>query len=743
MSKALSIAGVGPACQSRHDVGIAEEFTESWTTFNLSSFAWLYQQGDVAACIPALLVALGWPGTARQLAEALPDGTDTLDLTDLRNTLSRLGYNSTVRHGRLSRLDRIFLPAMFVPDQQAAFVILEAERGTCTVFRPGDGRLEAVSRPVVEGTLISFAPLSPDEDAPTTGAAGGSPNAAADKDWFARRLAPLRKFMVLAFAQTLFANVLALANPLFVMMVYDRVIATGSANTLYVLAAGATTALFTEILIRRLRAATTTYCGARLSYVVGNAIFRHLLELPSALTDRASIGAQVARLKDLERVRDLLTGPLALACLDLPFTLIYIATMIAIGGWLAVTPLVAVAIYGLFAILVAPRVRRLVTEAARANARREELLLEAIEKMRALRVTGADEIWIDRYCDQSKRTAMANYRNARFSAMVLVLSQSLSMLAGVATMAFGIHLILADQLTTGGLIASMILVWRVLAPLQGAFMTTTRLDQIRSSIRQIDGLMAMPSERPEGRLPLAVRGIAGQVSFNRVTFRYGRDGNPVLSNVTFEAQPGEVVAILGRNGSGKSSILKLIAGLYQPQMGSVRIENRDLRQFDPIELRHRIAYVPQVPQLFHGTVAENLRMVEPMAPDQELWEAIARAGALAAVRDLPRGLDTLIDSRSEGHLASSLLARLSLARAFLKKAPILLLDEPVSGLDFDTESIFLAALAELRGKSTVFMVTHRPGHLRLADKALLLDDGGVRYYGAAAKVVDKIPPELM
>jgi ATP-binding cassette subfamily C protein/ATP-binding cassette subfamily C protein LapB len=268
--------------------------------------------------------------------------------------------------------------------------------------------------------------------------------------------------------------------------------------------------------------------------------------------------------------------------------------------------------------------------------------------------------------------------------------------------------------------------------------SSTRIGQIRGSVRQIDALMAMPGERSEDVISAPLENVQGAISFDQVTFRYGQDARPALANLSFEVAPGEVVAIVGANGAGKSSILTLIGGLYRPQGGAVRLDGRDLRQFDPVELRRVVADAPQVPSLFAGTIADNLRLAAPLATDADLEAALELAGGLDEVRKLPDGLATKIDGRSASSLPASLLGRLSLARAYVRRAPVLLLDEPVGGFDFEGEFAFVAALDELRGRSTIFVVTHRPSHMRLADKILILKDGAARYFGPPDKVIDLI-----
>jgi len=280
-------------------------------------------------------------------------------------------------------------------------------------------------------------------------------------------------------------------------------------------------------------------------------------------------------------------------------------------------------------------------------------------------------------------------------------------------------------MSAGALIAGMMLIWRVLGPMQTCFIMLSRLEQTQASIRQVDGLMALETERPS---PLEARMAPpeqGAIVFHRVTLRYLPQSEPVLAGASFSIQPGQVVAVTGAEGAGKSSLLLLIAGLYRPQGGLVRIDGHDVRAFDPAVLRRSIGWVPQSPGLLYGTVAQNLRLARPTASDAQLREAAAEAGVLEAIEALPQGFDTRVGDNHSGRLPRSILLRIALAGALLRDAPILLLDEPVAGLDDACASAFTDVISARRGRCTIVMATHRPSHIRLADRVLRVRDGQV------------------
>ncbi len=462
-------------------------------------------------------------------------------------------------------------------------------------------------------------------------------------------------------------------------------------------------------------------------------MFARLLAIPSVITDQVCSSAQLARLRDLERLRELLAGPPGQACLEAPVVVLFLLVIALIGGQLVVAPLLAVIGFCVIACIMVRRQRRDSTGLALALGERQQLALEIIEKMRAVRTVTNASVWRKRFEIANAATIKAGAKQARTSAMIASVGQAIGMIAGMATLLYGTSLVMADKMSSGALIAAMIIVWRLLQLLQGVFASSVRISQMAASIQQIDALMNVPPEWSENGMPATAPEIDGAVSLRHVTFRYGREADPILSHVSFQVQPGEVVAVVGPSGSGKSTILKLIAGLYTPQMGTVRIDNRNVRQYDALALRQSIAFVPQLPRLCDGTIRSFLLSMAPLADEAALWESLEAIDAKTTVAALPEGLETPM----EGVRSTGLQARLALAGAWIKKAPLVLLDEPASGFDPEGEFAFTSAVQRLRGKATVIFVTHSRSHLSIADRVIVVDGGVMTHFGPAQAFEDK------
>ncbi|MEM7254413.1 MAG: ABC transporter transmembrane domain-containing protein [Pseudomonadota bacterium] len=580
-------------------------------------FSAKHHSSELLACIPAFLVLSGWDGSQRKLLEAL-SATESFDLTSLRNTLVELGFVTTVEKvHRFASLDSTHFPAILITRAGHARILCGREGRDYIVYDPQTEEIARNRR--VSGIVVSSVGRAEE----TVEYDSSEP-----ESWLAERFKPLRRFLLSAFLLTFLSNLLALATPLGIMAIYDRVIGSGSVDTLYYIGLGIATALVLDLVVKRLRSATLDTCSARLGFIIARALFSRLINFPLLNTERTPLAAQLIRLRDLERVRSLVNGPLAIACMDLPYTVIFLVTIWALGGSMVLVPIAAFVIYAILGLWLAGVIRNRGAQSAASARGLSSMALEITEKMRALRVSGAEDRWFSRYEDLSRRNAAAGFRANLAAGALPNLSQTVASLAGLGTLAFGVQGVLAGTLTTGGLIASMILVWRVLGPMQGVFVALGRIGQSVNSLRQIDRLMKMPTEADRRTIDTD-RLEQGEVEFDRVTFRYG-PGDPELAGVSFKAQPGDVIAVTGRNGAGKSTVIKLISGLYRAQSGAVRLDGRDIRQFNPQLLRHSVAVMPQTPELVDGTIAENLRYAVPGRIFEQLGKQLCACAGIGS-----------------------------------------------------------------------------------------------------------------
>jgi len=694
------------------------------TTLEQAGWLGLKRVSEHARALTFLLPALGWRGQAKQICEALPHMPEEIDRIDLVNSMINLGFYARSVRINLHNTDPRLTPCLFVTEDDLPLVLLpNADKSGCDAYDPRDDSITPLDHhPDNRGILYRFVPQNEKTVADDRIRLNVSEK---PFQWFRHLIRRFDSIFIQAFAVSFLINILALASSLFVMVVYDKVIGSRSVETLRYLVFGALLAITMEAMLRYLRARSLAFFGVRIDAITSQLTFERLLFLPPKLIESSSIPSQVARIKDFDSIRDFFSGPTGVAVLELPFTLIFLITIAVIGGPLAFIPVLLAGCYALLALIMLPRIQARTEEGALAGVRRQALLVETMKKIRAIKAHGLGDTWWQRYHELSGQAAMTGFSSAFLSSFIEAFAYGLSVMAGIATLSYGIYLVWQGQITTGALIASMMLVWRVLTPMQSIVNSLIRIRFIFRSIAQVHKLIRTP---PEGKLTAVdpeLLHIKGNINFNGVGLRYSMERGPLISGMNLTIKAGELVAITGGSGSGKTSILKLVNGLYTPQMGAILIDGLDIRQRDPVELRKNISYVPQLIELFHGTIEKNLRMVKPDATDDELLEAITWAGAREEIMSMKKGLHTFIgDYRSE-QLSSVFAFQLNLARGYLRDARIMLFDEFPSSIINDTSGVlFREFLQEMKGKKTILFVTDRKSDVLLADRMIYLAGNG-------------------
>jgi ATP-binding cassette, subfamily C, bacterial LapB len=420
---------------------------------------------------------------------------------------------------------------------------------------------------------------------------------------------------------------------------------------------------------------------------------------------------------------------------DLPFVLIFLAVIAYISGVLALIPVVLAVIYFVLAYVIFPSIKEHSKQAGKTRSKRYAFLMELMWWMRSVKQLGAEDIWIDRFRKLSADSSMANRRVARLQNISQNMSQTIMTAAGALTLVVGVFKAMEGDLSLGALIATMMLVWRALSPLQTLFGFGHRIEQMQQSLTNLINTLQFPREQEPTDAPTSSIDFTGQLTFNRVSMRYSAETNPALLGISFSVYPGELLAIAGDSGSGKTTTAKLALGMYRPQAGTITLDGIDIRQLRPITLRQTFAYVPQRNHAFAGSIFDNIALADPTASLKQVKEACHMAGLLNTIESLPNGFDTAFREGLEAHVPQGFLRQMALARAFLRDAPVMIMDEPASGLDEKDEQIFMETLQQLRGTRTILMITQRPSHMRACDRVLMLEAGQIKAFGSPDEVL--------
>ncbi len=685
-------------------------------------------QYPAGRCLRPLLDALGWRGEERHLIESLPHFDTVDDMDALRSILARLNYETKPQTLRLCDLTDDVLPCVFAVSRDRLLVVGERDEDRLLVFDSNTSAQEWCDAEAISGTAYLISEVDIDRERLS----------AAKHGWVLVMVARFKMLLWQLLGISFITNVFALAVPIYTMNVYDKVIGTRSQDSLVYFCAGILIIVLADVALRTIRARATAYLGTRCEAILGSAAFQQLLYMPINMTERAPIGAQITRIKQFEGIRDIFTGTIANTVLDLPFMVIFLIAIIFIGGNVAWVPVALIAAYGIMAALTIPLTKHHVSVTGEARAKQQNYFIEMISQHRCIRDNGAESIWMQRFRQLCGESVIRHFRSQQLNIMIQTLSQSMVTLSGVATLWIATLLVMAGELSLGALIAVMALVWRILAPINSAFLSLNRLSQVAQTFKQINALLRLDLERVPGKVPSFYRKFDGEISVSRLGFRYLPRSEPALAGVTLEVPAGQLVVVAGHSGAGKSTLLKIIFGLYPPQAGAVHVDGLDVRQLDPGELRHAISYVPQKITFFHGTLEQNIRLAHPTASDEDIERACREARVYDYAELLPDGAGTRLNAELQRKMPDALRQRVLLARAFVKDAPIMLLDEPADGLDQSGEEGLLDKIESLRGKATIIMVSHRPSHMRMADRVIFMEHGQIVHDGKPDQVVPLI-----
>lgn len=533
-----------------------------------------------------------------------------------------------------------------------------------------------------------------------------------------------------------FINVFALAMPLFTMNVYDRVVPNNATETLWMLAAGVIIMLLADITLRTMRGYFLDLASRRVDIQLSALIMERVLGI--RLEHRpASVGSYAVNLRSFETVKDFITSASITTLIDIPFALIFVAVI----GWIAWPVLVPIMV-GLivvvgYALSVRGKLKELAETTYRAGAMRNATLIESLVGLDTIKAMGAESRMQKRWEETTNFLAHVGVQLRLISSSAINVTQWGQQTVYIFVIITGVYLITAGELSMGGLIACTMLSGRIMAPFGQVAGLITQYHNAQISLESLEEVMNKPLERPEGAQFLSRELFKGEIEFKNVSFSYPNAQMESISDVSFKIKPGEHVAILGRVGSGKSTLQKLALGLFQPTEGAILIDGVDLRQLDPSEVRSRVGYVPQDVTLFYGSLRENLTLSNPQITDSAIVRSVEIANLAEFVNRHPQGFDMMIGERGDS-LSGGQRKCVALARGVINEPPLLLMDEPTGSMDHSTEIAVQKQLAEFIKGRTWLVVTHRNSLLEMVDRIIVIDNGKLVADGPRDSVVQAL-----
>jgi ATP-binding cassette, subfamily C, bacterial LapB len=554
-------------------------------------------------------------------------------------------------------------------------------------------------------------------------------------DWLMEPIRANRSVYVKVAVAAVMINLFALVSSLFTMTVYNRIIPNNAISSLIALTIGLGIMLIFDFILKILRAYFVDIAGADIDSDIGDSVFSQLLALRLDQR-RGSTGGLASMMRELETLRDFFASATLTAVVDVPFIIITLIVMAMLGGWLVMVPIALIPVVVIVGLMTEPTLDRLSAKSMSQAMLKQSVLVEAIGGLEMVKSVSAGPLlkrrWNDAV-DHHSRTSLIQRLVANISVTVAGTGQQIAYAAVVVA---GVGMINAQDLTMGGLVACSILSGRAVAPLSQIASLLSRLNATRTAYRQLNSLMETPIEGA-GQNALKLDKVAGGIEFKDVTFSYPAATEKALDGVSFKIAPGEKVALLGRVGSGKSTIARMILGLYPPSEGLVMIDGTEVRQLDALSLRKHIGSVMQDTVLLSGTVRENIQLDRPHVDDDELLRAAQISGTHDFMGRVANGYDLVLADRGES-LSGGQRQSIGLARALAGKPPVLILDEPSSAMDNQTEQGLLERLeGELKDR-TVLLITHRLPLLRLVTRIILLDQGKIIADGPRDGVIQQL-----
>lgn len=651
----------------------------------------------------------GWIPSVIQFAQALPHFPEKFGLAEIRDTCARLGLGSLVKKVKPNTIESGRLPA--IVEYQGEILVVEKDKnGVPVLFSPGDRRRQSIPDDIEPVWAILFHSLN--EGLRST----------EGKSSFWTLMERFRGHLSMLLLVSFLINAMMIISSFAVMGIYDWVLPSSAIDTLIAMILGTVLIIILEIGFRKLRADLVGNLAGRVDYLVSSMVFEKLLSLPYQMIASSPISAQISSMKQFENFRDLIGGPLVVLTLDAPFVILLVLLLFAIGGPIGFIAVALIGVYAALALFFIPYLRIWTRQTAQTRSEQYNFMLGTLSKLSAIRNLRCESVWFDRLEKLMADTGLAKLRVQEANRLLATGSSIVMNVAGGMTVIFGAVRVMEGTMTVGGLVFVTILIWRIIAPIQQGFLLLIRFSEILNSITQFDRFMKLQGEDEDEFHPQMKR-LSGKIEIDRLSFRYQGAAEATLINTSLTVQPGEIVAIAGHSGCGKSTILKLILNLYQPNSGSVRVDGTNVRQIPANELRANIGYLQQHPRMFHGTIAQNLRLCAPGASNEELYAVTRDLGIYDYIMSLPNGFDTRLNEASKQMLPGAFSQTLGLALAVLRRLNIVLLDEPPQDHDANADGVFARFVESCRGNTTILMTTTHPYYLRLADRVLVLEGG--------------------
>jgi subfamily B ATP-binding cassette protein HlyB/CyaB len=682
--------------------------------------------GLASLCLVARL--FGIPTNPDQLRHQFVESGKHFNETELLLAAKHLGLKAGPIDTDWSRLTSLTLPALAQQKDGRYVLLAKADGEKVLVQDPAEPRPLMLPRALFDeawsGRLILF----------TKRANVRNEDRKFDFTWFIPAIVKHRKLLGEVLLASFFIQLFALLTPLFFQVVIDKVLVHKGLTTLHVLAIGMLALVLFEVTLSALRAYVFSHTSSRIDITLGAEMFRHLLRLPIAYFEARRVGDTVARVRELETIRQFLTSSTVTVVIDLFFTVVFLAVMFFYSPLLTVVVMATIPFYVVLSVFITPIFRARLNDKFNRGAENQAFLVESINGIETVKAMAVEPTLQRRWEEQLAGYVRAGFRTGNLGNVTGQIASFINKATTVLILWIGAHLVMNNELSIGQLIAFNMLAGRVSGPLLRVVQLWQEFQQAGISVQRLGDVLNTKPESTYNPNRTTLPDLAGHVVFDQVTFRYRVDGSEVLKKVSFDIPAGKVVGFVGRSGSGKSTVAKLIQRLYTPEAGRVLIDGVDLGQIDPAWLRRQIGVVLQENFLFNRSVRDNIALAEPGMPIERVIEAAKLAGAHEFILEQPQGYDTLVGEHG-ATLSGGQRQRIAIARALVTNPRILIFDEATSALDYESEAIIQRNLNRICHGRTVILIAHRLSTVRNANRIFVIDKGEIIEQGTHPELV--------
>jgi len=665
---------------------------------------------------------------ADQLRHEFIIGQDRFDIALILRAAKRLGMKARHVRSNTSRLDHTPLPALAMDRAGEFFIVVRSDPDGVLIHDPMAERAERLTHDALNSRWASNLILL------TSRISQAHEVLKFDFTWFIPAIVKYRKLLGEVLVVSFVLQLFALITPLFFQVIMDKVLVHRALTTLDVIAVGLLVVMVFEVVLSGLRAYVFSHTTSRMDVELGARLFQHLLALPLNYFQTRRVGDTVARVRELESVRQFLTGNAITLVLDLLFSVVFIAVMLWYSGWLTLLVVLSLPCYVLLSLLITPVLRARLNEKFNRGAENQAFLVETINGIDTLKSMAVEPQMTHRWNNQLAAYVTSSFKTATLATLAHEGASLIGKLVTVATLWLGARLVIEGELSVGQLIAFNMLAGRVAMPVMRLAQLWTDFQQTGIAIQRLGDILNAHGESAQGPRS-CLPPLLGKIEFDQVSFRYRPDSTEVLRSISLAIQPGEVIGIVGHSGSGKSTLTKLVQRLYRPERGRILIDGIDLAMADSSSLRRQMGVVLQENMLFNRSVRENIALIDPGIPIEAVIAAAQLAGAHDFILELPEGYDTVVGEHG-ATLSGGQRQRIAMARALIGNPRILILDEATSALDYESERIIQQNMQAICKGRTVLIIAHRLSAVRHAHRIIVLERGQIAEQGTHAKLLE-------